>query len=251
MERIKVEVIMNEEFRIVSDEKGNKKVVDGEGKDATFIDAFSNTYPRPIKTIIGKINNIENALIYIISDNMPLMDMKKPYPYLVKDIKKYLRRTHHVSHFNIIELIITTDSILSDKNLVADILEYEDFKDLNKVDLLSVIKVKSGFISTLEPYHKRKNYAKTVKKVLWEIKNAFDDLNEISRENGLIKEDEELSPEVIRNYNNEDYKIFKNAVKEIIADIIVERIGEEANILEGVRGAKELLAKDLKDVWLK
>jgi len=253
--RIKIEVPMNEVYKIVKEEDGGRKVVNGEGNDVNLIDKLSNTYPRPIKTIIGKINCVENGLIYMISNTMKLSDVRKPYPEIRRYMKNYIRRSHHVPYYNILELILVADSILSDKDLVVDILEYKDFEDFKMVDLIPVIKIKSGMVKTVEHYHTRKSLTRAIKKVIWEIKNAFTELENAYRDNGELKENEKLSPETIRKFDNKAYKTFKNAVKETLADIITERIkektDEDVNILESVRGAEELKLSQLKDIWLR
>jgi len=248
--RTRIEIRMNENYRIVKDEEG-KRTIDAEGNEATLLDKLSNTYPRPIKTIIGKVNNVENGLIYLTSNIMKLSDVKRPYPEIKKNVKSYMRKTHNVPYYSVIELILIADSILSDKNLVADILEYEDFKDFENVDLVPVVLVKAGYVKDKEILTKRISYTKGLKKVIWEIKNSFSRLEDAARTSGLISENEAISPETFRSYNNDDYKVFKNDVKETIADIIIDRVGEDANILENVRGAEELKAKDLKELWLK
>jgi len=252
--RIRIEVPMNEIYKIVK-ENGKRKVVNNEGKEVDLIDKLSNTYPRPIKTIVGKINCVENSLIYMVSDTMDVLSMRKPYSEVRKHLKTYMKRTHHVPFYNILELIIVTDSVLSDKNLVTDILAYEDFKDFERVDLVPVIKIKSGMIKISEPYHKRISLTRATKKVIWEIKNTFEDLEKAYKNDGKLKDGESLSPETIRQFDTETYKAFKNAVKEVIIDVIQERIKEktdkDVNILEGVRGAEELKVSQLKDIWLR
>jgi len=253
--RIKIEVPMNEIYKIVKSDEGNKKVINSEGNDVNLVDKLSNTYPRPIKTIIGKINCVENGLIYMISNTMRLTDVRKPYPEIRRYMKNYIRRSHHVPYYNMLELILVADSVLSDKNLVVDILSYEDFEDFKTVDLIPVIRIKSGMVKTTEHYHTRKSLTRAIKKVIWEIKNAFADLEDAYRNNEELAENEKLSPETIRQFDNEAYKTFKNAVKETLADIIAERIkektDEDVNILEGIRGAEELKLSQLKDIWLR
>jgi len=251
MSRVRIEVPMNEEYRVTKDENNETKVTKANKEETTLIDHFSNTFPRSIQTLIGKISCVENGLLYLFSDNMKISDVRKPYREIKKSMNKIMKRTHHVEHFNILELLITADSILSSKNLVANILSYEDFKDFENVDLLSVRRVKSGIVDAIEPFHNRKSYTKSLKKVIWEIKNAFSDLEEAAIESGAMEEGDHISPDSIRDFSKDDYKIFKNSVKEVLVEIIIERIGEDTNIMSGVTGAAELKAKDLATVWLR
>ena len=250
MRRNRIMIPMNEIYKKDKNEEGTK-VIKEDGGEVTLLDKLSNTYPRPILTIIGRINCVENGLLYLTSSNMRISDMKNPYEVIKKHLKTYMRRTHNVEHYGILELIITADSLLSDRELVKEILEYEDFKDFENVDLLSTVKVKAGFVKDVEPYYKRKSYTKALKKVIWEIKNSFHSLEEAFKEKELINEDDELAPKTILNLDKEQYKAFKNVTKAVLCDIIVDRIGKDANIMEGVRGAEILLAKDLEEAWIK
>jgi hypothetical protein len=250
MMKNRVEIVMDQLFKEVK-ENEKIKVVKEDGSEVTLLDKLSNTYPRPTTTLIGKINCVENGLIYITSNTMKVLDMTKSYEYIIKNIKNVLRYTHHVPHYGMLELILTTDSILRSKNLVYEILDSEIFEDIKNVELVPMVAVKSGIIKSVEPYKRRKSYAIGIKRVIWEIKEEFDELERILREEGELTDDEELDPVTMKNHDSENYKIFKNKIKSKIVDFIVGKVGEEANLMEGVRGAEPLLVKNLKDIWLR
>lgn len=248
--RNRVGIPMNEVYKVIKD--GNDVVIKKEnGEDVTLVDKLSNTYPRSFKSLLGKVGSVENALIYLISDNMHLTEAKKPFNEIKPDLNKYLRRTHNVPYYNTLEHLFIADSILSSKALVYEILSYEDFADFENVDLLSVIRINSGVINTVEPYYKRKSYVKNLKKVIWEIKNAFSNLKETVKQESDSENTEELSPIIIKFLSTEQYKEFKNKIKEEIINKIIERYGEDTEILEGVRGTMQMSLKHLKDLWLK
>jgi hypothetical protein len=250
MRKNKVEIVMDQLFQEVK-ENNKVKVVKEDGSEPTLLDKLSNTYPRPTTTLIGKINCVENGLIYITSNTMKVLDMTKSYEYIIKNIKYVLRHTHHVKHYGMLELMLITDSILRSKNLVYEILKSEIFENIKNIELAPMVAIKSGIIKSIEPYKRRKSYAIGVKRVIWEIREVFEELEKALKEDGNIGDDEKLDPATIKNYNSEDYKVFKNEIKSRIADFIVNKTGEDANLMEGVRGAQPLLAKDLKDVWLR
>jgi len=249
MKRKGLNIVMNQVFEPVKEENRiyYKNYND---EEATTLDKLSNTYPRTFSTIIGKTACVENALTYLISNNMPLKDMKIPYRKNKSNYSRYLRNTRHIPHYHALELIIITDSILSDKHLVAELLKDEELQDLENINFIPKAFVKSGLIKTLEYYPKRKSYVKSVKKVLWEIRNAFEELEKAYREKEILKEDQGLDPITITNLNTSEYKTFKNYVKEKIAASVEDKKDAEENLLENVRGAEELKVKNLKDLWL-
>ena len=248
--RNRINIIMNEVYKVIKLEDG-VKITKNDDSDVTLEDKLSNTYPRQFKTLLGKVGCVENAITYIISNTMSLSDMKKGYNETRADMNKYLRKSHNVPYYTVLEQMFIGDSILSSKTLVSEILAHEAFKDFENVDLVSVINIQSGIINTTEQYYKRKSYVRNLKKVIWEIKNTFNEYEKWARVGGHITEDEDLNPITIANLNNEDYKKFKNSVKEKLANAVIDRLGEDAKILEGVRGTMQMPLKHLVDLWMK
>ena len=246
----RINIVMNEVFKVIKEDNG-VKVLRSDDSEVTLEDKLSNTYPRQFKTLLGKVGCVENAITYVISDTMSLADMKKGFNEIKPDMNKYLRKSHNVPYYNILEQMFIADSVLSSKTLVAEILAYEPFKDFGNVDLVSVINIKSGVINTTEQYYKRKSYVRNLKKVIWEIKNTFAEYEKWARVGGHIADDEDLDPATISGLENEDYKKFKNSVKEKLADVIKDRIAGDTNILKGVRGTAEMHLNDVLDLWMK
>ena len=246
----RINIVMNEVYNVVKVED-NVEITKVDKSEITLEDKLSNTYPRQFKTLLGKVSCVENAITYIISNTMTLGDMRRGCGETKADMNKYLRKSHNVPYYNILEQMFIADSVLSSKVLVAEILDHEAFKDFENVDLVSVINIKSGIINTTEQYYKRKSYVRTLKKVIWEIKNTFAEYEKWARVGGYLEEDEDLSATAIADLNNEDYKKFKNSVKEKLVKALSDRLDENTNILEGVRGTTETPLEEVFNLWMK
>jgi len=236
--------IMELPFNVLYVRNENGEIVRDDDKEVTIMDRFANSYPYSFMTFLGKVGCPESALLYIKSKTMPASHLKDTYDKLIKNpgFKSWIRGKQTPKYNISLTTFIAADRILADKDLVREILTNEEFKDLDKVLFKPVIEVRSGVLKTTAHYDKGLTYARAVKKIVRVIQTVWDKFQE---------EHEGLQPEHITQLTTEDYKKFKNSVKEYLTDELFSKIPEDANILEGVRGAKALTPAEFKEIWLK
>ena len=104
--------------------------------------------------------------------------------------------------------------MLSDKEIVNEIIGIEDIEN-KQIRIYSIIK--SGVVSTCGPDKKLINYAKTLKAI-------FRHIQTVAKEREI---------EDVKELSKEDYKEFKNNIKEKIFKDIKDRI-KTNSILEGI-----------------
>jgi len=155
--------------------------------------------------LLGDVMSIENVMYYLNKRKAGISILDK---VLTDKDRERLDgyKTHHVpNYWYAIELVVL-DKILSDKELLNEILKMKNLKE-KRIEIYS--KIKRGAIEINEVDSKYIKYAKGLKAILNIIADVRDELG------------------ITEINNDDDYKIFKKRVTEEVVKDIEKRLKTE------------------------
>jgi hypothetical protein len=168
------------------------------------IDRLHPKYNKPFYSILGKLPNIENAVLFLSRKGFPVKKISKELTN--EEIAKINRsKGREIPNFRYIVELVATDKILADKELVNEILAIENLKDKKYI---IYNEIKSGVVTNIEPDHKYSKYAKSVKVI-----SRF--IQDVANEKNI---------EDVTKLDKDEYKEFKNTVKTKIFEDILSRV---------------------------
>jgi len=179
-----------------------------------ILDTLHPKFVKPFNSIIGKVNSLENALLFLSREFFPVQKLDKELsPGLRKKI--FRSKVRSLPNYWYIVELIATDRVLMDKAIVKELIS---IPEVEKTYFKIYHKIKKGVIETEVENEKLRRLAKQYKIITLNILDVVKEM--------------EINPDEITELPLKEYKEFKNKTKEKIWNDIIKR--KEGRIMENI-----------------